>query len=503
MTEPRLAHVEALLARGTCRRVPVKRELYADFITPVEALRRLRAASHHCFLLESAEANEQRGRYTFLGCNPNLEITCSDGRIRVRRNVEGADPVVETFSVDHPASAIRAILAEHQSADLPDFPPFTGGLVGYFSYDYVKYAEPRLRTAAPEGDFLDADLMLFDSVVVFDSFKQKIILVTGVYGNADDPLDSDAVRASYEAASARLDVFEHLLKNGPAHDFPPLHLASPLTPRCSKSEYAAMIEAAKTRIREGDIFQVVLSNPLSAPAEGSLFDAYRVLRCENPSPYLFYFTSDDVEIAGASPETLVRLQHGRLETYPLAGTRPRGATPAQDAAAEADLLADEKELAEHNMLVDLGRNDLGRVSVLGSVQVERYLDVLRFSRVMHLGSTVASDIDPDKDALDAIDAVLPAGTLSGAPKLRACQIIQELEGAPRGIYGGAVGYLDFSGNMDLCIAIRLAYQKAGVVRVQSGAGIVADSVAENEWHECANKARAVVDALQTAEGGLA
>lgn len=263
-----------------------------------------------------------------------------------------------------------------------------------------------------------------------------------------------------------------------------------------------MVEVAKDHIREGDIFQVVLSDPITARAEGSLFDAYRLLRAENPSPYMFYFTSDDVELAGASPETLARLTDGTLTTYPLAGTRPRGKTAAEDEELERGLLSDEKELAEHNMLVDLGRNDLGRVAKVGTVRVEEYLKVLRFSHVMHIGSTVSATIDPARDAVDAVDAILPAGTLSGAPKLRACQIIQDLEGAKRGIYGGAIGYLDFSGNLDTCIGIRLAYKKDGVVCVQSGAGIVADSVPEREFQECQNKARAVVAALEESEGGI-
>lgn len=263
-----------------------------------------------------------------------------------------------------------------------------------------------------------------------------------------------------------------------------------------------MVERAKHFIREGDIFQAVLSDPLTAPAEGSLFDAYRVLRTENPSPYMFYFSSDDAEIAGASPETLVKLEDGTLHTFPLAGTKPRGKTEAEDRRLERELLSDEKELAEHNMLVDLGRNDIGRISTLGSVQVERYLCVERFSHVMHIGSTVSGRIRPDRDAVDAVDSILPAGTLSGAPKLRACQIIQELEGRKRGIYGGAIGYLDFAGNLDTCIAIRLAYKKNGCVCVQSGAGIVADSVPETEFTECMNKARAVTRALELAEEGL-
>lgn len=241
---------------------------------------------------------------------------------------------------------------------------------------------------------------------------------------------------------------------------------------------------------------------MSAPAEGSLFDTYRVLQTTNPSPYMFYFSSDDIEVAGASPETLANLNDGTLHTFPLAGTRPRGKSEEEDQNLETELLKDEKELAEHNMLVDLGRNDLGRISQIGSVVVEDYMSVLRYSHVMHIGSTVRGTIRPDKDAVDAVDAILPAGTLSGAPKIRACQIIRELEGQKRGIYGGAIGYLDFGGNLDTCIAIRLAYKKNGRVVVQSGAGIVADSIPENEFTECSNKARALVAALQTAEGGL-
>lgn len=263
-----------------------------------------------------------------------------------------------------------------------------------------------------------------------------------------------------------------------------------------------MVEKGKQYIREGDIFQVVLSNQLEAEMEGSLLDAYRVLRTSNPSPYMFYFSSDDIEIAGASPETLVKLEDGKLFTYPLAGTRPRGATPEEDERLERELLADEKERAEHNMLVDLGRNDIGKISQIGTVEVEKYMAVERYSHVMHIGSTVGGQIRPEYDAVDAVDAILPAGTLSGAPKFRACEIIQELEGGRRGIYGGAIGYLDFSGNLDVCIAIRIAYAKKGKVYVRSGAGIVADSVPESEYQECLNKARAVILAVKKAEEGM-
>lgn len=262
-----------------------------------------------------------------------------------------------------------------------------------------------------------------------------------------------------------------------------------------------MVRKAKHYIKEGDIFQVVLSNRLEADFEGSLLDAYRVLRTTNPSPYMFYFSSDDIEMAGASPETLVKLEDGVLHTFPLAGTRKRGRTEQEDLAFEKELLDDEKERAEHNMLVDIGRNDIGKISVFGTVEVEKYMSIERFSHVMHIGSTVKGRIRPNLTALDAVDAVLPAGTLSGAPKLRACEIIDELEDNKRGIYGGAIGYLDFTGNLDTCIAIRLAFQKNGKVFVRSGAGIVADSVPENEYQECINKAAAVMDALKMAQGG--
>lgn len=272
-----------------------------------------------------------------------------------------------------------------------------------------------------------------------------------------------------------------------------------VTPLFDRERFCGMVERAKRYIREGDIFQIVLSNRLSAPFEGSLFQTYRVLRTINPSPYMFYFSGTDVEVAGASPETLVKLEDGILHTFPLAGTRPRGKTKEEDAALKAELLCDEKELAEHNMLVDLGRNDLGRISRFGTVEVEKLHSVERFSHVMHIGSTVRGELQEGKDALDAIETVLPAGTLSGAPKIRACQLIGELENNKRGIYGGAVGYIDFSGNMDTCIAIRLAYQKNGRVFVRSGAGIVADSVPEKEYEECINKAKASLRALLLAQ----
>ena len=353
------------------------------------------------------------------------------------------------------------------------------------------------KTAAKTAvrDFRDADLMLFDRVIVFDNYRQKLILITGV------KLEGD-LEENYTNAKQELEEMERLIRSGAQADFRPLVLEEEFYPGVDKEDYCKMVEKAKEYIYEGDIFQVVLSNPLTAKAKGSLFDTYRVLRTSNPSPYMFYFSSDDIEVAGASPETLAKLENGQVCTFPLAGTRKRGVTEEEDQELEKELLADEKELAEHNMLVDLGRNDVGKISQPGTVQVDKYMEIQRYSHVMHIGSTVTGKIRKDKDALDVVDAILPAGTLSGAPKIRACEIIAELEQEKRGIYGGAVGYLDFAGNVDTCISIRLAYKKNGYIRVQSGAGIVADSIPENEFQECLNKAGAVLQAVETAKGGL-
>ena len=333
--------------------------------------------------------------------------------------------------------------------------------------------------------------MLFDKVIAFDYLRQKIVLIVNM------PLDD--VEVGYNKAVMELKQLVELLKNGEKMNEPGGRLLGEVTPLFDKAQFCDMVEKAKHHIREGDIFQIVLSNRLSAPFEGSLLNTYRVLRTINPSPYMFYFSGTDVEVAGASPETLVKLENGVLHTFPLAGTRPRGKTEAEDKELEAELLADEKELAEHNMLVDLGRNDLGKISKFGTVQVEKLHSIERFSHVMHIGSTVRGEIDEKHDALDAIEAVLPAGTLSGAPKIRACQLIGELENNKRGIYGGAIGYIDFTGNMDTCIAIRIAYKKNGKVFVRSGAGIVADSVPEKEFDECLNKAKSSLKALELAQ----
>ncbi len=469
--------------------IPVCREMLSDIRTPIEVLRILRNVSRHVYILESVENQEKWGRYTFLGYNPKMEITCINGELTVKDVVTGR---TETTQQSHPADYIKKLLAGYSSPKIEGFPPFTGGLVGYFSYDYIKYSEPTLNLdAEDEEHFKDVDLMLFDKVIAFDNIHQKIMLITNI-SSAD--IDAEYARAEKELAE-----MEELIRHGKPADIPPARLTSEFRRLFDKEQYCAMVEKAKRYIYEGDIFQVVLSNRLDADFEGSLFDAYRVLRATNPSPYMFFFSSDDMEIAGASPETLVKLENGVLHTFPLAGTRPRGATDEQDKQLEAELLRDEKELSEHNMLVDLGRNDIGKISKFGSVEVEKYMSIERYSHVMHIGSTVRGEILDNKSALDAVDAILPAGTLSGAPKLRACEIINELENNKRGVYGGAVGYIDFRGNLDTCIAIRLAFKKNGRVFVRSGAGIVADSVPENEFNECINKAKAVMNALKAAQ----
>lgn len=482
---------EAALIAGAGRYdvIPLSVEIYSDVATPIEVLRLLKNVSEHCFLLESVEDPQKWGRYTFLGFDPTLELTCLNGNVSVNSAIK------TKFETKDPGKTIQKILDAHRSPKLEHLPPFTGGLVGYFSYDYIKYKEPVLELdATDEERFNDLDLMLFDKVICFDNFRQKIILIINI--------KTENLEAEYQRGTAELKKLISLIKDGVKSCESPARIKSEFRALFSRAEFCEMVERAKHYIREGDIFQTVLSNRLEADFEGSLLDVYRVLRTVNPSPYMFYFSGSDLEIAGASPETLVKLQDGRLYTFPLAGTRPRGETELEDLSLEQELLNDPKELAEHNMLVDLGRNDLGKISKFGTVEVEKYLSVERFSHVMHIGSTVSADICEDKSAMDAIDAVLPAGTLSGAPKLRAIQIINELENSKRGIYGGAIGYLDFAGNMDTCIAIRIVFKKNGKVFVRSGAGIVADSVPETEYEECINKAKAVVEALRISEGGI-
>lgn len=489
MIYPSLKEVKKITTNQDYKVVPISMELYSDIKTPIETLKILKGISTNVFILESADSTNKMGRYTFLGYDPKLELTCYNHKLKITTGT-----TIEE-EVKHPNEYIRKILKENKSPRISGMPTFTGGLVGYFSYDYIKYGEQSLNlNANDEEKFNDVDLMLFDKVIAFDNYRQKIILIVNI--------KVENLEVNYRKAEIELKAMADLIINGKKAEERPLKIKSDYRSYFSKEQYCNMVVKAKEYIKEGDIFQVVLSNKIEAEIEGSILDAYRVLRSTNPSPYMFYFYSNDIEISGASPETLVKLENNKLYTFPLAGTRKRGKDEEEDLELEKELLADEKELAEHNMLVDLGRNDIGKISEINSVKVDKYMSIEKFSHVMHIGSTVSGTLRSDKDALDAIDSILPAGTLSGAPKLRACEIINELEGNKRGIYGGAIGYIDFTGNLDMCISIRLAFAKNGKVFVRSGAGIVADSVPENEYEECINKSKAVINALNIAKGGI-
>lgn len=489
MIYPSLKEVKKITTNEDYKVVPISMELYSDIKTPIETLKILKGISTNVFILESVDSTNKMGRYTFLGYDLKLELTCYNHKLKITTGT-----TIEE-EVKHPNEYIRKILKENKSPRISGMPTFTGGLVGYFSYDYIKYGEQSLNlNANDEEKFNDVDLMLFDKVIAFDNYRQKIILIVNI--------KVENLEVNYRKAEIELKAMADLIINGKKAEERPLKIKSDYRSYFSKEQYCNMVVKAKEYIKEGDIFQVVLSNKIEAEIEGSILDAYRVLRSTNPSPYMFYFYSNDIEISGASPETLVKLENNKLYTFPLAGTRKRGKDEEEDLELEKELLADEKELAEHNMLVDLGRNDIGKISEINSVKVDKYMSIEKFSHVMHIGSTVSGTLRSDKDVLDAIDSILPAGTLSGAPKLRACEIINELEGNKRGIYGGAIGYIDFTGNLDMCISIRLAFAKNGKVFVRSGAGIVADSVPENEYEECINKSKAVINALNIAKGGI-
>lgn len=497
MFSPSLDDIEKIAENKEYKRIPVSYELLSDIATPIEVLRILKGISKHCYMLESIEDAENWGRYSFLGFDPLLEFTCQNGVVQIKgdSNFNELTDELAVIKTNNPSDVIRDLINQNKSPKIDYLPPFTGGFVGYFAYDYIKYAEPSLNLDAENQDqFKDIDIMLFDKVIAFDNFRQKIVIIVN--------MKTDDLKNNYKKACDELKEIADLIKNGKKAEIEPLKLKSDFRNAFSREKFSEMIVKAKNYIKEGDIFQVVLSNRIEADIEGSLFDTYRVLRTTNPSPYMFYFSSDDIEIAGASPETLVKVTDNKLYTFPLAGTRPRGKTPQEDLQLEQELLSDEKELAEHNMLVDLGRNDIGRIAEIGSVSVDKYLSIERFSHVMHIGFTVSGILRNDLDSLVALDSILPAGTLSGAPKIRACEIINELENNKRGIYGGAIGYVDLSGNLDTCISIRIAFKRNNKVFIRSGAGIVADSVPDNEFDECMNKAAAVINALKMADEGL-
>lgn len=464
--------------------VPVYMEILSDVRTPISVLKALKQVSSHTYLLESADNSNHWGRYSFLGYDPKIELFCKNHQMTIK------DGTTRTFECSDPAAEIRNILSQYKSPRLEELPTFTGGFVGYFACEYIRYIEPTLDFPTPDDDpamVNDVDLMLFDKVIAFDHYKNKIYLIANISTND--------LERNYNKAELELKALADLVVNGKEADIPKGILKTEFTSEFTKDEFEAVVKKTQHYIKEGDIFQCVVSNRREAEFDGSLLNAYRVLRTLNPSPYMFYLSGGDVELTGASPETLVKLTDGKMYTFPIAGTMRRGKTEAEDLAIEEKLINDEKELAEHNMLVDLGRNDLGKIAKFGSVQVEALHMLQRFSHVIHITSTVSGDIQDGKDALDAIGATLPAGTLSGAPKIRAIEILHELEKSPRGVYGGAVGYIDFSGNMDVCIGIRMAMNKGGKVYVRAGAGIVRDSVPASEYNETLIKGQSMISAI--------
>lgn len=468
--------------------VPVYMEILSDVRTPISVLKVLKQVSSHTYLLESADNSNHWGRYSFLGYDPKIELFCKNHKMTIK------DGTTRTFECSDPAAEIRNILSQYKSPRLEELPTFTGGFVGYFACEYIRYIEPTLDFPILDDDSAmvnDVDLMLFDKVIAFDHYKNKIYLIANISTND--------LERNYNKAELELKTLADLVVNGKEEDVPKGILKTEFTSEFTKDEFEAVVKKTQHYIKEGDIFQCVVSNRREAEFEGSLLNAYRVLRTLNPSPYMFYLSGGDVELTGASPETLVKMTDGKMYTFPIAGTMRRGKNEAEDLAIEKKLINDEKELAEHNMLVDLGRNDLGKISKFGSVKVEALHMLQRFSHVIHITSTVSGDIQDGKDALDAIGATLPAGTLSGAPKIRAIEILHELEKSPRGVYGGAVGYIDFSGNMDVCIGIRMAMNKGGKVYVRAGAGVVRDSVPESEYNETLIKGQSMISAITNAQ----
>jgi anthranilate synthase component I len=478
--------------------VPVYRTITADLETPVSAFLRIASEEPEAFLLESVEGGEHVGRYTFIGIQPYKKMVSRGQHITVQ---EGKNR--RAFSGDI-FEELKKALSGHTPARLPSLPPFTAGAVGFFSYDVVRQIEKLPSIAKDELGVPDACLMFFDQVLAFDHVKKEIHLIV----TAD--LKREPREGAYQRSVRRLDKMERRL----AQALPKQKRKKPagalkLTSRTSKPAFLKSVAKVKEYVASGDVFQCVLSQRFDCIPDVDAFDVYRALRIVNPSPYMYFLRfgmespaakKSAAHIVGSSPELLVRV-HGRTVEYrPIAGTRPRSADEAQDRAMEADLRADEKEVAEHIMLVDLGRNDVGRVSEFGSVRVKDLMFVERYSHVMHLVSALEGDLRKDLAPIDAFKACFPAGTLSGAPKIRAMEIIEELEPARRGVYGGSILYADFSGNLDSCIAIRTLFMDGKQGHIQAGAGIVADSVPENEFEECRNKARAVVRAIERARG---
>jgi anthranilate synthase component 1 len=477
------------------RRVPLVRELLADLDTPFGAYLKL-AAAPHSYIFESMQGGERWGRYSFIGLPATRVLRVTGHDI----TVTDAGTVVEQQRVDDPLAFIERFAARYDVTQPPGLPRFAGGLVGYFGYDTVRYIEPKLAATVNRDELGCPDILLMvsDEVVIFDNLQGRAYVV--VYIDPADP-------AANARGVGRLDeIAERLAAPLPADRVRP-GIAAPLAPEqirfgFERPAYEAMVECVKQYIRDGDCMQVVPSQRMSAPFTGDPAVLYRALRCLNPSPYLFSLNLGDFHIVGSSPEILVRLEDGEVTVRPIAGTRPRGKTVVEDEALARELLADDKELAEHLMLIDLGRNDISRVCTAGSVELSEKMLIERYSHVMHIVSNVRGQLAPGKTALDVLRATFPAGTLSGAPKVRAMEIIDEVEPVKRGIYGGAVGYLSWNGNIDMAIAIRMAVIKAGMLHVQAGGGIVADSVPASEWDETINKGKAVMRALDLALAGL-
>lgn len=482
---------------GTYNLIPIVRHLMADTETPIRLFQHF-YNEKRAFLLESVEGGAKWARYSFIGTDPFMMVSGKSGRMVLERR--GEKHVLE----GKPLELLKAHLRSFRSPQLPELPPFTGGAVGFFGYDLLQYYEKLPAHRVDDLKMDDLQFMFCDQILVFDHFKQQIQVIGNVHV-ADGAKDDDITRA-YNETCAKIEATLERLQQ-PV----PLPLTSggviPADPELgdvqsnvTKEQFIANVNRAKEYIRAGDIFQVVLSQRFSIETDVDPLQVYRILRMTNPSPYMYVLKMDDEVIVGTSPESLVKVDAGKVETRPIAGTRPRGATPEEDLRLERELLADEKERAEHLMLVDLGRNDIGRVSEFGSVKCDSFMEIERYSHVMHIVSNVSGKIREDKDFFDAFISCLPAGTVSGAPKLRAMEIIAELENESRGAYAGAIGYFGFSGSsMDTCITIRTIIFKHGKAYVQAGAGIVWDSVPENEYMETVNKAKGMLKAIRMAE----
>jgi anthranilate synthase component I len=471
--------------------VPVVKSVSADLLTPVSAFLAISQKQSHAFLLESIERGEQIGRYTFLGASPYMRVTAHRGKVEIVRGRQRQVVSENIFAV------VKRLLREHRPATFPGLPPFTAGAVGYFAYDVVRQLEDIGTHAQDDLALPDAELMFFDRLLAFDHLRHQIHIVAAADVSRGSP------RSAYERAVRDIARIERQLATG----LSPALWKRSTRPKTGKlkvhsgtkrERYLEGVERSKQYIAAGDIFQVVLSQRLDFTPEVAPFDLYRALRQVNPSPYLYFLRTGDTHILGSSPEMLVRVTGRKLEYRPIAGTHPRGRDEAEDAQLEQRMRHDEKERAEHVMLVDLGRNDLGRVSEYGSVEVKDLMYVERYSHVMHLVSALEGRLRPDLDALDAFAACFPAGTLSGAPKVRAMQIIEELEPTRRGIYGGSVLYADFAGNLDSCIGIRTMLMQGKKAYLQAGAGIVADSNPASEFQESMNKAQALLRAVEMA-----